>query len=132
MRCPSNRERYLSGLDKLEFAAEQVAQMRITLTKLRPQLEASAKETADTMQQIETEDASVKRATILVKKDENVAKEQAKIAEQLKRECEADLAEALPALDEAIGIFIYLFIRLFIYLIIIPLFSPRIVSVFLL
>ncbi|XP_014471742.1 PREDICTED: dynein heavy chain 12, axonemal [Dinoponera quadriceps] len=97
------RERYINGLDKLEFAAEQIAQMRITLTELRPQLEASAKETAETMRQIEKEDASVKQATILVKKDENVAKVQAEIAMQLKEECEADLAEALPALAEAIA-----------------------------
>ncbi|XP_019696725.1 dynein heavy chain 7, axonemal [Harpegnathos saltator] len=95
------RERYINGLDKLEFAAEQIAQMRITLTELRPQLEASAKETAETMRQIEKEDASVKKATTLVKKDENVANVQAEIAMQLKKECEADLAEALPALNEA-------------------------------
>ncbi|XP_029173238.1 intraflagellar transport protein 80 homolog [Nylanderia fulva] len=44
--------------------------MRFELTKLKPQLEASAKDTAETLRQIETEDASVKRATILVKKDE--------------------------------------------------------------
>lgn len=86
--------------------------MRIVLTELKPQLEASAKETMETMKQIEAEEMSVKRATVLVKKDENIANVQAEIAKQLKMECEADLAEALPALDEAIGIniFIYLFI----------------------
>lgn len=98
----------------MEYAAEQISQMRIVLTELKPQLEASAKETADTMKQIEAEETSVKRATILVKKDENIANVQAEIAKQLKMECEADLAEALPALDEAIGIYkyIYLFIHL--------------------
>jgi len=95
----------------LEYAAEQIYQMRIVLTELKPQLEASAKETTETMKQIEAEETSVKRATVLVKKDENIANVQADIAKQLKMECEADLAEALPALDEAIGIniFIYLF-----------------------
>lgn len=102
------RERYINGLDKLKFAAGQITQMRITLTELRPQLETSAKETAETMQQIEKEDASVKQATILVKRDENVANAQAEVAMQLKKECEADLAQALPALTEAIGI-VFLF-----------------------
>lgn len=82
--------------------------MRIILTELKPQLEASAKETAETMKQIEAEETSVKRATVLVKRDENIANVQAEIAKQLKMECEADLAKALPALDEAIGIIIFI------------------------
>lgn len=62
------------------------------------------------MRQIETEDASVKRATTLVRRDEKIANAQAEVAKQLKTECEADLAEALPALDEAIGAILYFFI----------------------
>nr|XP_050853938.1 dynein axonemal heavy chain 12-like isoform X4 [Vespula vulgaris] len=97
------RDRYLNGLDKLEFAAEQIRHMRVVLSELRPQLELSAKETTETMKQIEKENVSVEQATILVKRDENAANVQATIAENLKMECEADLAEALPALDEAIA-----------------------------
>ncbi|KAK2581073.1 hypothetical protein KPH14_006115 [Odynerus spinipes] len=97
------RDRYLNGLEKLEFAAVQVQHMRVILSELRPQLEMSAKETADTMTQIEKENISVEKATIMVKKDEDAANIQAKIAENLKMECEADLAEALPALDEALA-----------------------------
>lgn len=77
--------------------------MRITLSKLRPQLEASAKETAQTMNKIETENISVERARMLVKRDEDVANVQAEVAMNLKTECEADLAEAMPALEDAIG-----------------------------
>lgn len=91
-------------MDKLEFAAEQIRHMRVVLSELRPQLELSAKETTETMKQIEKENVSVEQATILVKRDENAANVQATIAENLKMECEADLAEALPALDEAIGV----------------------------
>ena len=86
---PRNRDRYLNGLDKLQFAAEQISEMRVTLSELRPQLEASARETTE---------------TILVKKDEDMANIQAEIAMNLKTECEADLAEALPALEDALGI----------------------------
>lgn len=100
---PCNRDRYLNGLDKLQFAAEQIGEMRVTLSELRPQLEASAHETTETMKKIETENISVEKATILVKKDEDMANIQAEIAMNLKTECEADLAEALPALEEALG-----------------------------
>lgn len=86
--------------------------MRVVLSELRPQLELSAKETTDTMKQIEKENVSVEKATIMVKRDENAANVQATIAENLKMECEADLAEALPALDEAIGVIIQFYIHL--------------------
>ncbi|XP_076756861.1 dynein heavy chain at 62B [Xylocopa sonorina] len=97
------KNRYVSGLDKLEYAAVQIGRMRVTLSKLRPQLEASAKETAETMKKIETENVSVEKARIMVKKDEDMANVQAKIAMNLKTECEADLAEALPALEDALA-----------------------------
>lgn len=99
--------------------------MRITLTELKPQLEASARETAQTMRQIEKEDASVKQATIMVKRDENMANVQSEIAKDLKTECEADLAKALPALDEAIGLFPYFNHLLYMYFLIFESFLPR-------
>nr|XP_034175500.1 dynein heavy chain 12, axonemal isoform X3 [Osmia lignaria] len=97
------RDRYISGLDKLEYAAQQIGQMKITLSRLRPQLEASAKETTETMKKIETENVSVAKARLLVKRDEDMANVQAEVAKKLKTECEADLAEVLPALDDAIA-----------------------------
>ncbi|XP_026673034.1 dynein heavy chain 7, axonemal [Ceratina calcarata] len=97
------RDRYVNGLDKIEFAAQQIGQMRVTLSQLRPQLEASAKETADTMEKIETENISVEKARVMVKKDEDMANVQAEVAKNLKTECEADLAEALPALEDALA-----------------------------
>ena len=93
----------MGGLDKLEFAAQQVAQMKATLVALRPQLEASARMTEKTMKEIEKENMSVEAATVLVKQDEDAANVQAEISGQLKSECEADLAEALPILEEALG-----------------------------
>lgn len=42
----------------------------------------------------------------MVKKDEDMANVQAEIAMNLKTECEEDLAEALPALEEALGTFV--------------------------
>ena len=97
------RDRYLNGLDKLEFAAQQIEKMKEILSALRPELEASAKLTTETMEKIESENIAVEKTTNLVKKDEKVANAQAEIAGALKAECEADLAEALPILEEAIG-----------------------------
>lgn len=77
--------------------------MKSTLIALKPQLESSAQLTAQTMKKIENENLSVETATILVKRDEDAANIQAEISGQLKEECEADLAEALPVLEEAIG-----------------------------
>lgn len=93
----------MNGLDKLDYAAQQIEKMKKTLSALRPELENSAKLTTVTMKKIESENKAVEKATILVKKDEVVANEQAEIAGALKAECEADLAEALPILEEAIG-----------------------------
>ncbi|XP_011505656.1 PREDICTED: dynein heavy chain 7, axonemal-like [Ceratosolen solmsi marchali] len=65
------RDRYIGGLDKLEFAAQEVEKMKLTLISLQPELEKSAKLTA--------------------------------VSLALKAECEADLAEALPVLEEAVA-----------------------------
>ncbi|XP_048509709.1 dynein axonemal heavy chain 7-like [Athalia rosae] len=97
------RNRYVAGLEKLQFAAGQVARMKTTLTALRPQLELSAKETIATMTEIENENVSVERATVLVKREEEVANKKAEIAGALKTECEADLAVAIPILEDAIA-----------------------------
>ncbi|CAG5101569.1 Similar to DNAH7: Dynein heavy chain 7, partial [Cotesia congregata] len=96
------RARYVNGLDKLAFAAEEIKRMKINVETLKPQLEASARETVETMKQIENESKGVEEATIQVKKDEQVANNQAEIAGALKIECEADLASALPVLEEAL------------------------------
>lgn len=99
----STRKRYLTGLDKLQLAACEVAQMKSTLTKLRPQLEASARQTEATMKEIESENISVERATVLVKRDEEIANKKAEIAGILKAECEAELAVAIPILEDALS-----------------------------
>ncbi|XP_025074096.1 dynein heavy chain 7, axonemal-like [Pogonomyrmex barbatus] len=96
------RNKYIAGLEKLELAAEQVEQMKTTLTILKPQLELSAQQTVITMKEVENENIIVERATILVKKEEEIANRKAEIAGTLKTECEADLAVAIPILEDAV------------------------------
>lgn len=83
--------------------------MQTTLKVLQPQLAKSALLTSQTMKKIETENVTVAKATRQVQKDEDAANEQAKEAGALKEECEADLAEALPVLEEALGKKFFLF-----------------------
>ncbi|KAL6447918.1 hypothetical protein ACFW04_000175 [Cataglyphis niger] len=98
----ATRNKYIAGLEKLELAAEQVEQMKATLTILKPQLELSAQQTVITMKEVENENITVERATILVKQEEEIANKKAEIAGALKAECEAELAVAIPILEDAV------------------------------
>ncbi|XP_029676723.1 dynein heavy chain 7, axonemal-like [Formica exsecta] len=98
----ATRNKYVAGLEKLELAAEQVEQMKATLTILKPQLELSAQQTVITMKEVENENVTVERATILVKQEEEIANKKAEIAGALKAECEAELAVAIPILEDAV------------------------------
>ena len=52
---------------------------------------------------IEKESAEVEARSEVVRKDEAVANAKAAEAQQLKDECESDLAEAIPALEAALA-----------------------------
>ncbi|XP_026667107.1 dynein heavy chain 12, axonemal-like [Ceratina calcarata] len=97
------RNRYLAGLDKLELAAGQVEKMKNILTMLKPQLESSAEKMMITMREVESENVSVEKATALVQREKEIANEKTEIAGRLKTECEADLAVAIPILEDAVG-----------------------------
>ena len=54
-------------------------------------------------QVIQTESAEVEKTSVIVAADEAVANESASQAQALKDDCEAQLAEAIPALELAIA-----------------------------
>ncbi|XP_062847578.1 dynein axonemal heavy chain 3 [Trichomycterus rosablanca] len=97
------RRRYLIGLDKLDFAASQVAVMQQELTALQPELIRTSAETDEMMVKIEKETVEVDAKKELVAADEKVANEAAAAAKSIKDECEGDLAEAMPALEAALS-----------------------------
>ncbi|XP_043194572.1 dynein axonemal heavy chain 12-like isoform X3 [Amphibalanus amphitrite] len=97
------RNRYLGGLSKLAFAAQQVHDMQVELEALQPKLVAAAQETEEMVRVIEIESAQVAEMSAKVKEDETAANIKAEAATKLKEECEADLAEALPALEAALA-----------------------------
>ncbi|KAK1344425.1 hypothetical protein QTO34_013119 [Cnephaeus nilssonii] len=97
------RSRYLTGLQKLEFAASQVAVMQVELTALQPQLIQTSEETANMMVKIEEETIEADAKKLLVQADEKESNAAAAVAQGIKDECEGDLAEAMPALEAALA-----------------------------
>ncbi|XP_038676444.1 dynein heavy chain 3, axonemal isoform X3 [Scyliorhinus canicula] len=97
------RNRYLVGLEKLDFASSQVSVMQKELTDLQPELIKTSAETDKMMIKIEEETVEVDAARELVAADEAVANEAAAAAQEIKDECEGDLAEAMPALEAAVS-----------------------------
>ncbi|XP_073447160.1 dynein axonemal heavy chain 3 isoform X2 [Aquarana catesbeiana] len=97
------RNRYLVGLEKLEFASSQVSVMQKELTALQPELIKTSADTEKMMIKIEKETVDVDAKRELVSADEKVANEAAAASQAIKDECEGDLAEAMPALKAAIS-----------------------------
>ncbi|CAM9362495.1 unnamed protein product [Pylaiella littoralis] len=97
------KERYDNGLLKLADTEEQVAQMQIDLEELQPKLKEATIATDALLVQIakDTEVANEKKA--VVEKEAIICNAQAEESRALKASCEADLAEALPALESAVS-----------------------------
>lgn len=77
--------------------------MQKELQDLQPMLVTTAEENDKMMVIIEKESKEVEMTTAKVAAEEAVANEQAASAQALKDECEAELAEAIPALEAAIA-----------------------------
>ncbi|KAK7101371.1 hypothetical protein V1264_019760 [Littorina saxatilis] len=97
------KNRYVVGLEKLAFAASQVATMQRELEDLQPRLVVAAEETTQTMKVIEKESAAVEKTSTKVAVDEAAANAKAADSTALKDECEMELAEAMPALEAALA-----------------------------
>lgn len=98
----SSKHRYDQALLKLRRACDTVKNMKAELLELEPQLQQLAEKSKQMLKEIEIETIQAELATDLVRKDERMANVQAAKAQDLKRECEADLALAIPILEEAL------------------------------
>ncbi|KAJ3222668.1 Dynein heavy chain 3, axonemal [Clydaea vesicula] len=98
----SLKNRYEVGLEQLASAASQVGSMQIELSDLQPQLIKTQKETDQIMEVIARESVEVEKKRAVVKVDEAVANKKASEAKAIKDDCEADLAEAIPAMESAL------------------------------
>ncbi|CAH1790213.1 unnamed protein product [Owenia fusiformis] len=99
----TNKQRYEVGLEKLQSAASQVSTMQVELTELQPQLVVASKDVDEIMVIIEKESVEVAKVEKVVKADEAVANEQASAAKSIKDECDSELAEAIPILNQALA-----------------------------
>ncbi|KAJ8952271.1 hypothetical protein NQ318_007438 [Aromia moschata] len=97
------KKRYEVGLEKLASAGSQVSIMQASLEALQPQLVVAAAQVENTLKivQKESQEAAVVEATVM--EDEAAANEQAKAAQLIKDDCDADLAEAMPILNAALA-----------------------------
>ncbi|XP_075243127.1 dynein axonemal heavy chain 7-like isoform X3 [Convolutriloba macropyga] len=96
-----SKRRYEVGLEKLAFASSQVAEMEKNLKELQPKLMETTKEATKMAEVTMKESKRVQNKREMVTREEAIANEYAEAAQDLKSECEADLAEAIPALEEA-------------------------------
>lgn len=96
------RSRYEVGLEQLASASSQVGIMKIELSELQPQLIQTQTETNDIMGVIARESVDVEMKRASVKADEEIANRKASESKAIKEDCEADLAEAIPALESAL------------------------------
>ncbi|XP_037908989.1 dynein heavy chain 3, axonemal [Hermetia illucens] len=96
------RDRYTTGLDKLDYAAGQVGLMQQNLYDLQPQLKKLSEETEQIMVKIERDTAEAEKKKEVVGADEAAANEAAAAAQAIKDDCESDLQEAIPALEAAL------------------------------
>jgi len=97
------KNRYVNGLEKLADAEKQVESMKVELIALGPKLTLALEEAAVMTEQVGKEKVEVvepKKA--IVQKDEAEATKKAQEAGAIKAECEAGLAEALPAMAAAV------------------------------
>lgn len=97
------RDRYMTGLEKLEFAAGQVSVMQKKLQDLQPQLKVTSDETEKIMVKIERDTAEAEKKKEVVGADEAAANEAAATSQAIRDDCESDLAEAVPALEAALS-----------------------------
>ncbi|XP_044007935.1 dynein axonemal heavy chain 3 [Aphidius gifuensis] len=99
----SQQNRYEIGLEKLDFAAGQVALMQNELHALQPKLVAQSQLSDKLMIKIEQDTVNVEAKKEVVAADEALANEAAAAAQAIKDDCESDLAEATPALEAALS-----------------------------
>ncbi|GFQ90622.1 dynein heavy chain 7, axonemal [Trichonephila clavata] len=95
-------QRYEGGLGQLEFFSVTITGMQKDIEELQPKLVVAQQEAEDFIEKITLESADVEKVKLVVNKDEEYASAQARESSALKEECEADLAEALPALEAAL------------------------------
>lgn len=98
----SLKKRYDNGLTKLMDTAEQVEKMQVELEALQPLLKVATIETDALLETISREQKEANVTKDIVGAEEKLCNDQAAAANAIKESCEAELAEAIPALENAV------------------------------
>ncbi|KAH7442335.1 hypothetical protein KP509_03G083100 [Ceratopteris richardii] len=96
------KQRYETGLLKLENSANEVNIMQEELERLQPKLLQSTAEVNELLKVIDEETISANKVREVVLAEEAAASVKAEAARSIKEETEADLAEAMPMLLSAL------------------------------
>eukprot|EP00960_Hanusia_phi_P026860 746504-Hanusia_phi.AAC.16 len=99
-----SKKRLSVGLDKLDSTEKDVAVMKVELIELQPVLEKTAIEVEELMKKIEADKQMASEKKAVVEVEEEAASKKATECKEIKDSAEAGLAEALPALDEAVAV----------------------------
>ncbi|XP_052058680.1 dynein axonemal heavy chain 3-like isoform X1 [Mytilus californianus] len=97
------KERYIVGLQKLDYSEQQVNSLQEMLIKLKPELIEKGKQVAELLIVIGKERERVEAVKINVEEDEKVANQAAMEAKAIKDECEEQLNIAMPLLNAAVN-----------------------------
>jgi dynein heavy chain len=96
-----SKARYDNGLAKLKETADQVNDMQVYLEDLQPKLKEASIATDALLVTITADRKVANEQSVIVEADAAKCNIQANEARALKESCEADLAEAIPALEAA-------------------------------
>lgn len=99
----AQQRRYEMGLERLDFAAQEIALMKEELQALQPKLLAQSELSNQLMIKIEQDTINIEARKEVVAAEEALANEAAAAAQAIKDDCESDLAEATPALEAALA-----------------------------
>ncbi|XP_076653327.1 dynein heavy chain 3, axonemal [Halictus rubicundus] len=97
------QNRYVTGLEKLDFAAGEIAVMKEELQELQPKLMKQSDLSNKLMIKIEQDTINIEARKEVVAAEEALANEAAAASQAIKDDCESDLAEATPALEAALS-----------------------------
>ncbi|XP_076299082.1 dynein heavy chain 3, axonemal isoform X2 [Lasioglossum baleicum] len=97
------QNRYVTGLEKLDFAAGEIAVMKEELQELQPKLMKQSELSNKLMITIEQDTINIEARKEVVAAEEALANEAAAASQAIKDDCESDLAEATPALEAALA-----------------------------
>ncbi|XP_078276213.1 dynein axonemal heavy chain 3-like [Rhinoraja longicauda] len=99
----TNKNRYVVGLEKLEFAASQVVEMQRELTAMKPLLLQHGHEAEELLGCIGADTQEVEVVKSVVEAEEEEVNTAAQVARAIKVECEQELSVAMPSLTAAIA-----------------------------